>query len=92
MNVDGYAAMDEHGRELTVLYYRDAAAIEGWKQQWYANYYIEVTRVERAYGFTRQEEPSEPAWLGRRAGGPAREIDRWPTSFPVAPSLARGSA
>ncbi|NBH08186.1 antibiotic biosynthesis monooxygenase [Amycolatopsis sp. SID8362] len=56
------------GRELTVLYYRDAESIAAWKQhpehleaqrrgreEWYANYHIEVARVERAYGFTRQE-------------------------------------
>ncbi|WP_290058691.1 antibiotic biosynthesis monooxygenase family protein [Amycolatopsis solani] len=55
------------GRDLTVLYYRDAAAITAWQQhpehleaqrrgreQWYADYHIEVAKVERAYGFTRQ--------------------------------------
>jgi heme-degrading monooxygenase HmoA len=56
------------GRELTVLYYRDAESIAAWQQhpehleaqrrgreQWYAGYHIEVARVERAYGFTRPE-------------------------------------
>jgi heme-degrading monooxygenase HmoA len=54
------------GRELTVLYYRDAESIAAWKQhpehleaqrrgrdQWYADYRIEVAKVERAYGFER---------------------------------------
>ncbi|MFF0268089.1 antibiotic biosynthesis monooxygenase family protein [Kribbella sp. NPDC004536] len=54
------------GRDLTVLYYRDAESISAWKQhpehleaqrlgrdQWYADYHIEVARVERAYGFNR---------------------------------------
>ncbi|TCO48956.1 antibiotic biosynthesis monooxygenase family protein [Actinocrispum wychmicini] len=54
------------GRELTVIYYRDAESITAWKRQtehieaqrlgrrkWYADYYIEVARVERAYGFER---------------------------------------
>lgn len=54
------------GRELTVLYYRDAESIEAWKQhpehleaqrrgreQWYADYRIEIAKVERAYGFER---------------------------------------
>jgi len=57
---------DPDGRELTVLYYRDAESIAAWKQhpehveaqrrgreQWYAGYHIEVARVERAYGFER---------------------------------------
>ncbi|MEU8639279.1 antibiotic biosynthesis monooxygenase [Amycolatopsis sp. NPDC048633] len=56
------------GRELTVLYYRDAESIAAWKQhpehleaqrlgrkQWYADYHIEVAKVERAYGFKRAE-------------------------------------
>jgi len=55
------------GEELTVLYYRDAASIAAWKQhpehleaqrlgreQWYAGYHIEVAKVERIYGFTRE--------------------------------------
>lgn len=59
---------DADGRELTVLYYRDAESIAAWKQhpehleaqrrgreQWYADYHIEVARVERAYGFERPE-------------------------------------
>ncbi|MEV0704320.1 antibiotic biosynthesis monooxygenase [Saccharopolyspora sp. NPDC050389] len=54
------------GRELTVLYYKDAESIRAWqqhpehleaqrlgKEQWYADYYIEVAKVERAYGFER---------------------------------------
>ncbi|MFE0025955.1 antibiotic biosynthesis monooxygenase family protein [Amycolatopsis sp. NPDC059021] len=54
------------GRELTVLYYRDTESITAWqrhtehleaqrlgKQRWYADYHIEVARVERAYGFQR---------------------------------------
>ncbi|MET8846321.1 antibiotic biosynthesis monooxygenase [Amycolatopsis sp. NPDC004625] len=58
---------DADGRDLTVLYYRDAESITAWKQhpehreaqrrgreQWYANYHIEVARVERAYGFDRE--------------------------------------
>ncbi|MGW3997703.1 antibiotic biosynthesis monooxygenase family protein [Amycolatopsis sp. NPDC004772] len=58
---------DPEGRELTVLYYRDAESIAAWKQhpehleaqrrgreQWYAGYHIEVARVERAYGFERE--------------------------------------
>jgi heme-degrading monooxygenase HmoA len=56
------------GRELTILYYRDAESIAAWKQhpehleaqrlgreQWYADYHIEVAKVERAYGFKRPE-------------------------------------
>jgi heme-degrading monooxygenase HmoA len=58
----------DDGRELTVLYYRDAESIAAWKQhpehleaqrrgreQWYADYHIEVAKVERAYGFKRGE-------------------------------------
>ncbi|WP_158885776.1 antibiotic biosynthesis monooxygenase family protein [Amycolatopsis anabasis] len=54
------------GRELTVLYYRDAQSITAWqrhpehleaqrlgKERWYADYHIEVAKVERAYGFER---------------------------------------
>ncbi|WP_372665388.1 antibiotic biosynthesis monooxygenase family protein [Amycolatopsis kentuckyensis] len=54
------------GRELTVLYYRDAESISRWqrhpehleaqrrgREQWYADYHIEVAKVERAYGFER---------------------------------------
>lgn len=54
------------GRELTVLYYRDAESITAWKQdaehleaqrlgrqRWYADYHIEVAKVERAYGYRR---------------------------------------
>lgn len=58
---------DADGRELTVLYDRDAESIAAWKrhpehveaqrrgrEQWYADYHIEVARVERAYGFERR--------------------------------------
>jgi heme-degrading monooxygenase HmoA len=58
---------DADGRELTVLYYRDAESIAAWKQQpdhleaqrrgreqWYADYRIEVAKVERAYTFERR--------------------------------------
>ncbi|MBW4719969.1 antibiotic biosynthesis monooxygenase family protein [Saccharothrix obliqua] len=54
------------GRELTALYYRDAESIAAWKQhpehleaqrlgreRWYADYHVEVAKVERAYGFER---------------------------------------
>ena len=57
---------DPDGRELTVLYYRDAESITAWqqdtehleaqrlgRQQWYADHHIEVARVERAYGHRR---------------------------------------
>ena len=49
-----------------MLYYRDAESITAWKQdaehleaqrlgkqQWYADYHIEVAKVERAYGYQR---------------------------------------
>ncbi|CAM3826485.1 antibiotic biosynthesis monooxygenase [Kibdelosporangium persicum] len=55
------------GRELTVLYYQDAESITAWKQhpehleaqrlgreRWYADYHIEVAKVERLYGFERE--------------------------------------
>ncbi|MDA3645627.1 antibiotic biosynthesis monooxygenase [Saccharopolyspora indica] len=54
------------GRELLVIYYTDAESIAAWKQdaehleaqrlgkeRWYADYRIEVARVERVYGFER---------------------------------------
>src|ERR1044072_5718249 len=56
------------GRELTVLYYRDAESIAAWKQhpehleaqrrgreQWSSDYRSELPKVERAYGFKRAE-------------------------------------
>lgn len=52
------------GRELTVIYYRDAESIRAWqqhpehleaqrlgKERWYADYRIEVAQVERTYDF-----------------------------------------
>ncbi|MYW47879.1 antibiotic biosynthesis monooxygenase [Streptomyces sp. SID161] len=55
---------DEDGRDLTVIYYADEAAIVAWKahpehlraqhlgrERWYASYSVEVARVERAYAF-----------------------------------------
>jgi len=51
------------GAGITVSYWRDEAAIQGWKrdaehqnaqrggrQAWYADYTVRVARVERAYG------------------------------------------
>jgi heme-degrading monooxygenase HmoA len=59
---------DADGKELTLLYYRDAESITAWKQVpehleaqrlgrelWYADYHIEVARVERAYGLARAD-------------------------------------
>ena len=59
-------ARDADGGEIVVSYWRDEAAIAGWKgqvdhlaaqqrgrEQWYASYSIRVARVERDYGFVR---------------------------------------
>jgi heme-degrading monooxygenase HmoA len=56
----------DDGRDLSVLYYADAASIAAWKahpehleaqrlgrERWYASYSVEVARVERAYAFDR---------------------------------------
>ena len=68
----GYLGRDAYthpdGRELVLLYYRDAESIAAWqrhpehleaqrlgRQRWYAAYHIEVARVERAYGFDRRQ-------------------------------------
>ncbi len=58
-------AREAAGGEIVVSYWRDEAAIAGWKQhvehlaaqrrgreQWYASYSIRVARVEREYGFS----------------------------------------
>ncbi|GAA4055195.1 antibiotic biosynthesis monooxygenase family protein [Nonomuraea soli] len=57
------------GHELTVLYYRDEESIAAWKgdtehleaqrlgrERWYEYYDIQVARVERAYGFSRDRD------------------------------------
>ena len=54
---------DGEGRDLTVIYYRDAEAIAAWqadpehleaqrlgRERWLAEYTVEVARVERGYG------------------------------------------
>lgn len=59
----------EDGRDLVVIYYTDEASIAAWKAQpehleaqrlgrerWYSSYSVEVARVERAYGFSRDRD------------------------------------
>lgn len=54
---------DANGLGITVSYWKDEAAIHGWREhaehliaqakgrnQWYAHYELRVARVERAYG------------------------------------------
>lgn len=63
------ASATEDGREVTILYYRDDAAIRAWKanpehleaqrlgrERWYDSYVIEIARVERAYGSERDAD------------------------------------
>lgn len=64
---DGFLGVESvrgaDGRGITVSYWRDEAAILGWKNDvdhqqaqaggrrtWYADYQVRVARVERAYG------------------------------------------
>ena len=59
------------GVGITVSYWRDEAAILAWKRDtehqkaqrggraaWYAEYEVRVAKVERAYGFTREDARS----------------------------------
>lgn len=57
---------DEHGFGITVSYWRDEASIAAWKaevehaaarergrERWYERYALRVSKVERAYGWSR---------------------------------------
>ncbi|MGW4277497.1 antibiotic biosynthesis monooxygenase family protein [Streptomyces seoulensis] len=68
---------DADGRDLTVLYYADAASIAAWKahpehleaqrlgrERWYSSYRVEVARVERAYAFGRDAAEDGAAAVG----------------------------
>ena len=59
--------VDETGRDLLVVYYETAESVAAWKadvehleaqrlgkEKWYAEYTVEVARVERAYAFKRE--------------------------------------
>ena len=65
-NTDGFLGMDSYSnsdnRFVTICYWRDEAAIRGWKnqaihqsaqakgkRQWYENYQVEVATVDRSY-------------------------------------------
>lgn len=61
-------ARNRDGFGITISYWESEEAIKNWrdngehsearrrgKQDWYSNYTIRVTRVERAYEWTRQE-------------------------------------
>ena len=62
------SSRDEDGFGITVSYWRDEAAIQGWKAQaehaairergrwlWYRHFEVRVAKVERAYGQPRRE-------------------------------------
>ena len=66
----GFLGMESarEGLGVTVSYWRDAEAILSWKrhldhlgaqrlgrERWYATYRVRIARVERAYGFDRDE-------------------------------------
>lgn len=64
----GIHSAREGGHGITVSYWRDEAAIRGWREQaehlmtqqagrskWYERYTVEVSRVERCYAFTRED-------------------------------------
>jgi heme-degrading monooxygenase HmoA len=61
------SSRSEGGFGITVSYWRDEAAIQGWKRdaehriaqergrsEWYTHYELRVARVERAYGKSRK--------------------------------------
>ncbi|MEL6789341.1 MAG: antibiotic biosynthesis monooxygenase [Pseudomonadota bacterium] len=63
------SARDAHGFGITVSYWKSEEAILNWKQQvdhaaardagchqWYTEYSVEVTRIERAYRWKRKQE------------------------------------
>ncbi|SDD93829.1 antibiotic biosynthesis monooxygenase family protein [Actinokineospora iranica] len=67
LGVDGARGPDRVG--ITVAYFRDEAAIRGWRDdphhaatrargraQWYDAFEVRVARVDRAYGFRRTQE------------------------------------
>ena len=66
----GFLGMESarEGLGVTVSYWRDAHAISAWKrhldhlgaqrlgrERWYASYRVRIARVERAYGFDRDD-------------------------------------